>query len=129
MPISLKTFPKLSYNLLLENNNIKFSQWGVQWLNLVGMVVLINSFIPSLLIFQFTTLLAPNGVRDSILKDIKFFLWQGGMDNTKRLRFLKWVVVRTSKLHEVLGIKDISLMNLALAGELVWRLVTGQNYW
>jgi hypothetical protein len=87
-------------------------------------VTLFKSFLSALLIFHFSSLLAP-------AKYIKIskFLWLGGNYNTKRMHLVKWNVVREPKAHGGLEITDPMISNLALRKNILWRLVSGNQEW
>jgi hypothetical protein len=79
------------------------------------------SFLP---IYQFSSFLAPMGIKKSLAQAIQKFLWKGGKSNTKRLHLENWNLVRSPKDHEGLGVCDPKVVNLALGEKLLWRMVT-----
>ena len=68
--------------------------------------------------------LAPKNVINSICKEIRKFLWQGGKVQTKKFHLVKWDTVKRAKKQGGLGIRDPEQMNKALGAKLIWRLVT-----
>jgi hypothetical protein len=85
IPICSKNMSSSAWSPILDKIKAKFIQWGSQWLNPVGRVVLIKAVLSALLVFQFSSLLAPRNIKSSIAQEIKKFLWQGGKSNSKRL--------------------------------------------
>jgi hypothetical protein len=85
-----------------------------------------KSILSSLPKFQFSSLLAPIGVKQQLAQELRRFLWQGGKSNSKRFHLVNWSIVRVPKSHGGLGIKDHSLMNLAMGDKLLWRLISGK---
>jgi hypothetical protein len=75
----------------------KMEQWGAQWLNPMGRLVLIKAMLSAFPIYQFSSLLAPASIKSSLAQSIRKFLWEGGKTNRKRYHLVKWQVVREPK--------------------------------
>jgi hypothetical protein len=103
--------------------------WGAFWLNLAGRTVLIKSVLSALPIFQFSSLLAPQNVKNSISILLRRFLWEGGKTDKKKYHLIKWDIVKHPKESGGLGIKDPGLSNLAMGEKILWNLVSGRNDW
>ena len=73
--------------------------------------------------------LAPKSVINSICKEIRKFLWQGGKVQTKKFHLVKWDTVKRAKSHGGLSIRDPEQMSKAMGAKLIWRLVTGRKEW
>jgi hypothetical protein len=77
-PISLKSLPGEAWHVILQKIKDQFEVWGEIWLNPTGRLVLVKSVLSSFPIFQFSTLLAPMGIKKAMAQIIHKFLWQGG---------------------------------------------------
>jgi len=101
----------------------KIAAWGGYWLTKGGKVILIKSVLSAYPIFQTAFLLAPRNVMEQISKLLRDFLWQGGKGNEKRIHLVNWDVVRRTKEEGGLQIRDPQLVNLALGGKILWKLI------
>ena len=70
-----------------------------------------------------TFLLAPRNVMDQISKLLRDFLWQGGKGNQNKMHLVNWDLVKKSISEGGLQIRDPSLVNLALGGKILWKMV------
>ena len=102
---------------------------GSKWLNLAGKTVLIQSILSSYPIYTSSMVLAPKNVINSICKEIRKFLWQGGKVQTKKFHLVKWDTVKRAKSHGGLGIRDTEQMSKAMGAKMVWILITGRKEW
>jgi hypothetical protein len=129
IPICLKSLPNSAWNQVLEKLKNKMDHWGAFWLNLAGRTVLIKSVLSALPIFQFSSLLAPQNVKNTISTLLRRFLWEGGKTDKKKYHLIKWDIVKHPKESEGLGIRDPGLSNLAMGAKILWNLVSGRNDW
>jgi hypothetical protein len=116
-------------HVILQRLKDQFEIWGATWLNLAGRVVLINVVSSSFLIFQFSSLHAPVGIKKEMAKLIKKFLWQGDKDNEKNIHMVNWSTFCAPKENGGLGIWDPQKINIALGEKLIWCLITGGKEW
>jgi hypothetical protein len=84
--------------------------------------------LSSLPLFQYSSILSPIAIKQQIVQEIKKFLWQGGIKNSKRFYLVNWFIVREPKAHGGLGIKDLVLVNLEMGAKLLWIMVTRKYY-
>lgn len=129
IPICLKSLPNSAWNQVLEKLKNKMDHWGAFWLNLAGRTVLIKSVLSMLPIFQFSSLLAPQNVKNSISILLRCFIWEGGKTEKKKYHLIKWDIVKHPNESGGLGIKDLGLSNLAMGAKILWNLVSGRNDW
>jgi hypothetical protein len=129
MPISLSNPTSNTWQGVIGKIKSKLQQWGSQWLNPMGRVVLIKSILSTLPIFQCLVMLAPMGIMQQVARDIQKFLWQGGKTNTKKFHLVNWNTVRSLKDNGGLGIKDPMLMNIAMRAKILWHLTSRQLEW
>jgi hypothetical protein len=92
----------------------------------MGRLVLIKSVLSVLPIFQCFAMLAPIGIMNQIGLNIIKILWQGGKSITKNYHLINWKIVKVPKDRGGLGVKDLSLMNMAMGTKLLWRMTTGR---
>jgi hypothetical protein len=124
LPLCLKSLPGEYWQLSLQKVREKMESWGSRWLNLVGRVILIKSFLSALPLFQFSSLLAPKGVLKDMAQLIRKFLWQGGKSNSKKFHLVNWDTVSTPKKSGGLGIRDPEVENIAMGANILWRIVS-----
>jgi len=98
-------------------------------LNPAGRLVLLKAVLSALLVYQFSSLLAHASIKSSLEQSIRKFLWEGGKTSRKHYHLVKWQVVREPKEFGGLGIRDPTLVNLALGANLLWRSITGKLTW
>ena len=82
---------------MLDKLKSKIQSWGATWLNKVGKIVLINSILDSMPIYQTSMLLAPKGTVTQIDKLLRRFLWEGGKNGEKKMHLVSWDKVKTPK--------------------------------
>ena len=59
-----------------------------------------------------------------ITKEIRKFLWQGGKPNgLKKFHLVNWDIVCSPKNCGGVGIRDLTMMNLALGAKILWIIV------
>ena len=120
LPLTLgQNNPSLWMEIII-NIKVKIVSWGGHWLTKEGKVILINSVLSSLLIYQSSLLLAPKVIMDQISKLIRDFLWRGGKGNQNRMHLVKSETVKRSSLDGGLQIKDPRLSSIAMGGKLLW---------
>ena len=83
-------------------------------MNWTDKVVLVKSVLTSFPIFQFSSLLAPIGIKKEMAKLIQKFLWQGGKENEKKFHMVNWSTVYAQKENGGLGIHDLEKINISL---------------
>jgi hypothetical protein len=79
--------------------------------------------------FQFSSLLAPMGIKKAMAKFIHKFLWQGGKDNEKKFHMENWNIVCAPREHGGLRVLDPERVNISLGEKLLWILVIGSKEW
>ena len=86
-----KVSPKFIHWLpLLDKLKNKIQAWGAKWLNRAGKVILMNSVLAILPIYQCSVLLAPKNITNKITELLPRFLWEGGRNNEKKLHLVSW---------------------------------------
>ena len=66
-----------------------------------------------------------------ITKEIRKFLWQGGKSNgSKKFHLVNWDIVCSPKNCGGAGIRDPTMINLAIGAKILWRIVSwGRAWW
>jgi len=82
---------------VIEKIQRKISFLGGRWINKAGKLILLNSVLSALPIYQFSALLAPKSVCNSLARILRDFLWQGGKDNHGKFHLLNWNTIIRSK--------------------------------
>ena len=75
---------------MLDKLQNKIHAWGAKWLNKAGKVILMNSVLASLPIYQCSFLLAPKAITNKINELLRRFLWEGGRNNERKLHLVSW---------------------------------------
>jgi exonuclease III len=114
---------------LLDKLKNKIHAWGAIWLNKAGKVILMNSVITSLPIYQCSVLLAPKTITNKIDEMLRRFLWEGGRNCEKKLHLVRWDKVKKPKMEGGLHIRDVAVHNLAMGGKILWNMITGKRTW
>lgn len=83
LPISVGLIKGNHWNEVVSKIQAKINFWGGRWLNPPEKLVLINSVLCALPVYQFSVFLAPKSVTDKIYRLIRDFLWRGGKGNKK----------------------------------------------
>ena len=92
-------------------------------------MVLINSVLTSLPIYQCSVLLAPKTITNKIEELLRRFLWEGGRNNEKKLHLVSWDKIKKPKTEGGLQIRDVATQNLAMGGKILWNMISGKNNW
>eukprot|EP00253_Pinus_taeda_P004415 PITA_04415 len=123
LPIISGINKRALWNGIISKMKKKIAAWGGHWLTKGGKVILIKSVLSAYPIFQAAFLLAPRKVMEQISKLLREFLWQGGKGNERRFHLVNWDVVKRTKEEGGLQIRDPHLVNLALGGKILWKLI------
>jgi hypothetical protein len=60
------------------------------------------------------------GIKKSLEQYIQKFIWQGGKANSKQFHLVNWQLVKSSKYHGGLGVRDPEMVNLAMGSKILW---------
>jgi ribonuclease HI len=125
-----KSKPKPSHwSPVIDKIKTRIQAWGASWLNLAGKLVLLNSVLASIPIYQSSIMLAPSGFISQIESLLRRFLWKGGNHNENKLPLVSWGKVTKPYSEGGLQIRDLRSQNLALGAKLLWKLVSGKLTW
>lgn len=83
LPIFLKRPYRRDWLPQVEKFKIRLQAWGINWLNMAGKTILIKYVLSSLPLFQFSALLAPNGILQKMEKHLRYFFFGKGVKTMK----------------------------------------------
>jgi hypothetical protein len=66
---------------------------------------------------------------NQIVLSVWKFIWKGGKNNDWKFHLINWKVIWNSKDRGGLGIPDLAMMNLAMGGKLLWRMISSSPSW
>ena len=90
---------------------------------------MLKSTLSSLPLYHFTLLYALASIHHKFEEIFRHFLWQGGKNEKKKYNLVKWRQVTQDYENGGLGIHTPNLLNNAFGGNIVWRLISGQQTW
>ena len=93
---------------LLDKLKAKIMAWGETWLNKARKLILINSVLTSLHIYQASILLAPKGIVKDIDILLRKILWEGGRNEGRKMHLISWDKVKAPKREGGLQIRDVA---------------------
>ena len=111
---------------VLETIQNRLASWKAKTLSIGGRLTLVKSVLSSLPIYYLSLYKAPVAVMDQIEGLMKNFLWAASNEN-RRMHWVSWDVVTTSKADGGLGISKLSDVNLALIAKWAWRFTINPN--
>ncbi|GKV04880.1 hypothetical protein SLEP1_g16977 [Rubroshorea leprosula] len=111
---------------LIESFEKKLSNWKSRLLSLGGRITLLNAVLSSLPVYTMSVHLLPKGLILSLDKIRRSFLWGGG-GSKRKINWVSWDKVCSSKMKGGLGVKDLRKFNLALLGKWWGRLASGEE--
>lgn len=112
-----------------RNLRKKIQSWGFSWLNLAGKTMLIKFVLSSLLIFQFSAMLAPTSILKKMDEWIRRFFWKGGKQNDRKIPLISWDKVSKPLLEGGLHFKDPRTQNIAMGAKILWRQIALKLGW
>eukprot|EP00253_Pinus_taeda_P033369 PITA_33369 len=129
MPVSLGPLKAVTWNEIIDKVKRKVQQWGTQWLNPVGRIILLKSGISSLPLYRFTLYQAPATFHHKLEVALRNFLWQGGKKEKNIFNLVSWKSVIQSQDRGGLGIRAPKILNLAFGIKMAWRLINETKAW
>eukprot|EP00253_Pinus_taeda_P003315 PITA_03315 len=129
MPVSLGPLKATTWNEIIDKVKRKVQQWGTQWLNPAGRIILLKSGTSSLPLYRFTLYQAPTIFHHKLEVTLRNFLWQGGKKEKNRFNLVGWKSVIQSQDRGGLGIRAPKILNLAFGIKMAWRLINEPKAW
>ena len=91
-----------------------------------GRLTLAKAVLGSLPLYYFSLFVAPAGVIDTLEKIRRQFLW-GGSGNKRKIAWVSWGKVVTSKEKGGLGLGSLKAFNISLIAKWWWALKTNKT--
>jgi hypothetical protein len=88
MPIFLNSSHSQPWQDILDKIAARIQSLGGKWLNPIGKIVLLKSFLSSLTIFSVQVILDREGILEKISRSLCTFMWEGGKSNTKKIHLI-----------------------------------------
>jgi len=129
MPVTMGSLKATTWNEIIDKVKRKVQQWGTQWLNPAGRLILLKSGISSLPLYRFTLYQAPASFHYKLETALRNFLWQGGKKEKNRFNLVNWKSVIQSPDRGGLGIRAPKILNLAFGIKMAWRLINEPKAW
>lgn len=90
-------------------------------ISIAGKVTVLKAVIDSLPVYWFNLFKIPNGVARKIEKIRRDFFWQGLKTENKKLHFISWDKICSSKATWGVGLSSIKSKNISLLAKWWWK--------
>ncbi|GAU31515.1 hypothetical protein TSUD_332900 [Trifolium subterraneum] len=104
----------------------RLSGWKSCFLSFGGRLVLLKSVLTSMPVYALSFFKAPSGIISSINSILIKFFW-GGSEDTRKISWISWKDICSSKEHGGLGVRHLREFNLALLGKWCWRMLVDRG--
>lgn len=121
IPVLYNRVTTRTYEFLVDKIWSRLSHWKAKVLSQDACAILIKFVLTTLPTYVMQTSRIPGGTLDSVEKHIHKFFWNE-LDGSKRLHYLPWDVICTSKEMGRLGIKKLRQMNTSFLMKLCWSM-------
>lgn len=122
LPVGANARKFSTWEPVLERISAKLNSWGNKYISLGGRIVLLNSVLNSIPIFYLSFSKMPVNVNKKVEGIQRRFLW-AGVEDRKKICWVKWSKVCQPRSKGGLGVRDIKLVNISLLAKWKWRLL------
>ncbi|KAJ0577283.1 putative RNA-directed DNA polymerase [Helianthus annuus] len=127
LPVGANMNRMASWKAVVDRFNAKLSFWKARMLSFAGRVTLIKSVLGSMENYYLSLFKAPIGVIKTLKGIRRRFLW-GGSSIGRKIRWVAWDRILSSKKAGGLGVGGIKEMNLGLISKWWWRYKICKNH-
>jgi len=106
----------------------RISSWSHRWLSRAGRLTLIKSVLEAIPVYWLSLAWIPKGTLEKIRRLCFNYLWKGNKEGRK-LPWVSWKRIAIPKAMGGWGLKNLFTFSKALAGKVVWRLISTTSLW
>ncbi|KAJ4764262.1 RNA-directed DNA polymerase (reverse transcriptase)-related family protein [Rhynchospora pubera] len=110
------------YDYLIDKVVAKLHNWKAKLLSPAAKVVLVKSVVEPMVLYSMGAGPIPESVLQRINLKIRAFFWNSGDKN--KMRLVSWEKITVPKFAGGLGLRDVTMLNKAMAVKMLWRLVS-----
>ena len=114
------------WGVVVETIRSRLQSWKAKTLSMGGRLTLIKSVLSSLPIYYLSLYKAPVAVIEQIERIMRGFLWAGASEE-RRMHWVSWDVVTTTKKMGGVGVSKLSDVNVALLVTWAWRFKSDKD--
>src|ERR1044072_4640785 len=115
-----------SWKVVIEKIQNRLTPWKSKTLSFGARLCLLNSVLSSIPLFYLSFYKIPLCVANKIRRIQSHFLW-GGVEEGRKIHWVKWEEVCRHKDVGGLGVKDVVLFNKSLLAKWRWRALVGED--
>ncbi|GJV69249.1 RNA-directed DNA polymerase, eukaryota [Tanacetum coccineum] len=122
LPVGMNMFRLKGWDPILDKFKNRLSKWKASMLSIDGRTTLVSSVLGALGIYYLSLFPMPVNIEKNLEAMRAKFFWGSTVDD-KKIQWIKWKSVLTSKKYGGLGIGSLQALNLSLIQKWRWRYV------